>query len=188
MKKKAFVVLLLFTCVSACSLINNNKYQTFQVFLPIPINEMNTVIKLSIPTELVQTTGNNSTITTEVRNSKNLRADEPFTLSIQNLSTKLIIIPKESWFTILQYNRSSKQWVRIEDIIQYRPSPEDILIPPIGPEEKFGFRDIGVYPALRGITKPVEIRIFVIGTIYENGIPADRPVGAYLDVTINPSK
>jgi hypothetical protein len=182
------VTTLFFLIFTGCSLYSSKRNAEFKKILPTAIKDLNNEIQLSIPIISVKRTYKNQPSITYLKGPDDLRVGEPITVIIKNKSKNLIVIPKESQFTILFYNEDDKQWIEINDILNNTQSDKDLELLPEGSDDPIDFKVIGVQPALLGITKPMEIRILVIGEVYENGISTKKQVGAYLDLTLHPSK
>jgi hypothetical protein len=105
---------------------------------------------------------------------------DPVFFFVENLASTPISFPSD--YGTMIYLRENNHWVQIENDMGYSSGPK-ILQPKN--QMLLGGIVIGVHPALQG-TRPVKIRIFIIGQIRNQNSNDDEQVGAWIDVELNP--
>jgi hypothetical protein len=162
--------ILILSMVICTSCVNRKKENSFAKIIPVPMQQMNHEITLSLPII------NNTAFVP--------RLGERITFEIDNHSTDLIKFPSNYGIQMFQYDAIGENWIEIKNISQYIPEGSR-QVSPKG-DDSLGYIITGAFPDLPLNSNPVDIRIVVIGTIYQNDIATNKLVGAYLDVTVQP--
>jgi hypothetical protein len=168
---KIDILIVLISFLVACSsILNNPKEKSFAEIVPIPLNEMNSVLTLSIPVM-----------------EKGVyvpKQGDILTLALNNHSKDIIVFPSDYGINLYQYNNDVKNWIEIKNLGNYVPEGNRQISPRGG--ENLGQILIGALPDLPWESNPVEIRVVVIGTVSKDNKPTSEQVGAYTDVTLQP--
>jgi hypothetical protein len=130
--------------------------------IDIPIQEMNTKIKIYQLTE----------------DSTFYKNNDGLSFGIKNYSKNPILF--ENDFSVAIYTRENNKLVPVENDIRY---PNNKWLLPTNRENPIGLIAV-VQPNIPNLHVPADIRIVIIGHEKEN--PGAKPVGAFVDVTLNP--
>lgn len=110
----------------------------------------------------------------------NYRSENLITVSFQNTSQSKIAYFPSKGVKIFFYDDKNLKWLDINNNMQYSTYPDPYVV--VGP-----FSDISSYRSV--VLSPdivdksiVEIRVAIIGYIYEGGVVTDNCVGAYIDL------
>jgi hypothetical protein len=171
-KVHQFIVLplLLVSLMVFSGCINKSKENSFANLMPIPINNMNHEITLSLPIM-----------------EKGVyfpKLGDTLTLALYNNSKDLVKFPSDFGIRIYQYNNNDGDWTEIKNLGNYIPEGNR-QVSPKG-DNSFGQILISAFPDLPLTSDPIEIRVCVIGTIYHDGLSTNKLVGAYIDITLQP--
>ena len=155
----------------ACSgIAHNAKEDAFTQLSPLPINEMNEEITLSLPIM-----------------DKGIfvpKLGDDIILELKNNSNKLIKFPSDYGLKMYTYTEEGGVWIEIKNMIEYYPIGNRQVSPKGG--DYLGYILISAFPTLPVTSNPTDLRIVITGTIYQDGTPTNKQVGAYLDITIQP--
>jgi len=162
------ILILYLVICSSC--VNRKKENSFAKIIPVPIQNMNYEITLSLPII------NNNAIVPKL--------GESITFEIDNHSKDLIKFPSNYGIKMFRYDAIGENWLEIKNITKYIPEGNR-QVSPKG-NDSLGYIITGAFPDLPLSSNPVDIRIVVLGTIYQNDIATNNLVGAYLDVTVQP--
>jgi hypothetical protein len=162
------ILILYMVICSSC--VNRKKENSFTKIIPVPIQNMNHEITLSLPI-----IDNNAIVP---------KLGKSITFQIDNHSKDLIKFPSNYGIKIFRYDAIGENWIEIENITKYIPEGNR-QVSPKG-VDSLGYIITGAFPDLPLNSNPVDIRIVVIGTIYQNDIATNKIIGAYLDVTVQP--
>jgi len=133
----------------------------------IQVGDMNTGMRLGLVTE----------------QPDNLKVGSVIELFVENQSDETVWFPVDYGTQILTYSALDGSWTEVGNRVTYHAYKDVIL------DAKGGIFDrhkVAVWPDLSSTGKPVDIRVVVIGKIYKDGAPSDRPAGAYMDITLQP--
>lgn len=86
-------------------------------------------------------------------------------------------------FGVKVFVRQQSEWVRIPNNFNY--GTVTYLIPP-AETDPVGDEVMSIYPAPGVFKPPAEIRVVVVGDVYENNAPTGTLTAAYLDIVVNP--
>lgn len=161
---KLSILTFLFALVFACSSNkNSDKESSFHNLVPI---EMNTNIQFVNPP-----------------NINGFKIGDFVDLGLENKNGNLIKFPNDYGIKILSYKAIDDTWNEISNDVHYSEgSPQ---ISPKGTNSP-GIVVVSFSPKLDDTGKPIEIRVVVVGTIYENNTPTETKTGAYIDITLQP--
>ena len=174
MKNKKFykfiIVLSVLISLVACSnKASKQKEDSFSKLLPIPLGDMNDEIKLSLPGL--------------ERGFYKPKIGEFITLVLNNQSNKIIVFAADYGLEMYMLNEN-QTWIEVKNLEKYSPE-ENKQVSPLG-EGSLSQLLVSALPALDKTSNPIDLRVLVIGTIYKDGIPTDKQVGAYTDITLQP--
>lgn len=168
---RLFILLSLLISMVACSnKANRQKEDSFSKLLPISMSDMNDDIKLSLP-------GLGGGI-------DRLNIDEFITLELNNQTNEVVVFPADYGLKMYLYNYEDEKWIKVKNLAEYNPEGNPQVFP-IG-DSNLSKILISALPGLDTISDPIDLRVVVIGTIYHEGIPTDKQVGAYIDITLQP--
>jgi hypothetical protein len=108
-----------------------------------------------------------------------LKYCEPIHLRLENHSGKNIGSKDSHNAQILKYEKG--EWMAIENLMSYS-SPEEVYLSPTTRNSI----EFSAFPDICDPEDATEIRVFVIGTIYDGEKPTNEQVAAYIDVTLEP--
>jgi hypothetical protein len=110
------------------------------------------------------------------------KTNESIALLIRNISDTQIVVPPD--FDTKIFVRTDNEWIEVQNKTVYlNESPFTLE-----PNKNFDATKIAsfvVLPDLPDYSVPSEIRIFVVGTLIENG-KESKKVASYIDLTLNP--
>lgn len=109
---------------------------------------------------------------------------EFITLILNNPSNKIIVFPADYGLNMYLYNNEDQTWIQVKNLEKYSQE-ENKQVSPIG-ESSLNQILVSALPGLDTTSAPIDLRVVVIGTIYKDGIPTDKQVGAYTDITLQP--
>jgi hypothetical protein len=165
------IFLLLIISLAACSnKAKQQKEDSFTKLLPIPTGDMNDEIKLSLPGL--------------ERGFYKPKIGEFITLVLNNQSNKIIVFPADYGLKMYLYNYEEQTWIEVKNLEKYS-TEENNQVSPIN-EGSLSQILVSALPSLDTTSDPIDMRVMVIGTIYKDGIPTDKQVGAYMDITLQP--
>lgn len=168
---KFIIVLSLLISLAACSnKVSKQKEDAFLKLIPIPMGDMNDEVKLSLPGL--------------ERGFYKPKIGEFITLELNNQSNKVIVFPADYGLKMYLYNNEDQTWIIVKNLEKYSPE-ENKQISPLG-EGSLSQLLVSALPGLDKTLNPIDMRVVVIGTIYKDGTPTDKQVGAYTDITIQP--
>jgi hypothetical protein len=85
---------------------------------------------------------------------------------------------------IFHYSSSDGEWTELRDHFVSASEGEDILVPR---EQGINWGAIvSVAPDITNLNRPVEVRIVVVGRVYQQNLVTDDEIGAYIDVLLPP--
>ena len=168
---KFIIVLSLLISLAACSnKASKQKENLFTKLLPISTGDMNDEIKLSLPGL--------------ERGFYKPKIGEFITLVLNNQSNKTIVFPADYGLKMYLYNDEDQEWIEVKNLEKYSPE-ENKQVSPID-EGSLSQLLVSALPGLDKTSNPIDLRVMVIGTIYKDGTPTDKQVGAYTDITLQP--
>ncbi len=168
---KFIIVLSLLISLAACSnKASKQKEDSFTKLLPIPTGDMNDEIKLSLPGL--------------ERGFYKPKIGEFITLVLNNQSNKTIVFPADYGLKMYLYNNEKQTWIEVKNLEKYS-TEEYKQVSPID-EGSLSQILVSALPSLDKTSDPIDMRVMVIGTIYKDGTPTDKQVGAYTDITLQP--
>jgi len=104
-------------------------------------------------------------------------------LEVEVIGSEHVIFPSD--FGARVFANVDDQWVEVSLLPPARPRQGQFLLSP-SHGDPFERGEAIVYPILEESDRPVLIRVFVIGNIYQDGQTTDTRVAAYADVTLRP--
>jgi hypothetical protein len=107
--------------------------------------------------------------------------DDVVTLQLENLSNQMIAYSTKEGIIGIVYNPESKSWVDMENNVQY-PDIEWLLGPRGGDIPSISVVDYK--PILDSNPDTLDLRIVVVGHVYDETYGLGEPVAAYLDLTL----
>jgi hypothetical protein len=159
------IVIALAVSICGCGLITDTITRDDDFKQIVPELELNTAIRLLISDQLT----NEFTI------------GYSFDLLLENTSEHQVWFPQGYGLRVFSYSEDSKEWIELQNRVEYVSGIEDIL----DPHGKGNW--LAVVSANPEITKsiePVSVRILVVGEIFTGGRPTGEQVGAYIDVSL----
>jgi hypothetical protein len=146
------------------------KDRSFAELMPIPFNEMNDEITLTLPN-----------LPNEVYVP---RLGDFIELAVNNRFNEVVVFPSDYGVGMYLYNSEDEQWAKIKNLANYYPTGNR-QVSPKG-DNTLGQILISAIPDLPITSNPVELRVVVIGTVYHDGVRTNKQVGAYIDITLQP--
>ncbi len=107
---------------------------------------------------------------------------DPVSLVVEIIGDDPILFTGDYDISIFQKNGS--KWSQIMCVPKSRVDGAVLLNPSKGDPKYYGAASI--IPIIADQTKPVKLRVVVIGYLYKNGEKTDQLVGAYTDVKLYP--
>lgn len=104
-------------------------------------------------------------------------------LEVEVISTEQVIFPPD--FGARVFVIVDDEWAEVSLLPPSRPRQGQFLLSP-SYGDPFERGEAMVYPILEQSDRPVLMRVFVIGSIYQDGQITDRRVAAYTDLTLRP--
>lgn len=165
-----FVVLaciMLYLC--SCTSSNlSEKDKSFSEFNSVPLDEMNQKIRFFI----IKDDGQDK-----------FRIGDSATLGLENKSRDRVVFPSDYGIRIYTYEQNIAKWTEVRNKDNYFP-PGNTQISPKGTDTP-GIIVVTFFPDIPMTWEAVELRVVIIGTVYEDNIPTDEEVGAYIDITLH---
>lgn len=87
-------------------------------------------------------------------------------------------------YNIAAYQKKESIWVELDNVPEIRNDGEVLLFPLS--ENPFNNGAASIIPIIEDQTKPVKLRVVVVGHIFIDGERTDQLVGAYTDVKLYP--
>jgi hypothetical protein len=118
------------------------------------------------------------------KTSEEFTNGQTLTLTLENIASFEIRFSEEN--DVYALVLENEKWNRLENSAIYIPAGVDRPLRPKGTDNP-GVTAILLNPRLNN-TKPVSVnvRVVVIGTIYDEGQSTGKKTGAYIDVKLNP--
>lgn len=107
---------------------------------------------------------------------------DPISLVVEVIGDDPILFTRDYNINIFQKNDSL--WCQVESVPKSRTEGVVLLNPSKGDPKYYGAASI--IPIIEDQTKPVKLRVVVVGHLYKNGEKTDQLVGAYTDVKLYP--
>lgn len=107
---------------------------------------------------------------------------DPISFAVDVMCDDPIIFSRD--YSIAAYQKKESIWVELNNVPETRNDGE-VLLFPIS-ENPFNNGAASIIPIIEDQTKPVKLRVVVVGHIYLNGEKTDQLVGAYTDVKLYP--
>jgi hypothetical protein len=105
-------------------------------------------------------------------------------LTLENTSAHEVRFSDENDVSVFVFEDNA--WNKVKNTLTYVPANVERPLRPKAPDNP-GVTAILLNPHLDNAKlAPVNVRVVVIGTIYENGRKTDKKTGAYIDVKLNP--
>lgn len=162
MKKTQLIILVIAFLFSCSSPQDDQKTEEAFIYM-FPNVPMNKDIKFWEPTE-------------KAFNSKDL------TLDLENLSVYQVRFEEGKDLYILTF--SAGNWVRLNNDAVYSP-PGRLLSPKS--QDLPGVTGVSMIPVYSNMGfKPLDIRVVLVATLYDNEISTDQKTGAHIDLTLYP--
>jgi hypothetical protein len=163
-----FSIVLLPLLVSGCKPPPlSSKEQGFADIIPVPYHELNTILRLNTPPGMNDYKFGNS-----------------IGFELLNESQVPISLPPDRGIKLYTYDEITEKWVEINNIGVYLPIGNAEIWPASydGP----GDPETAVYPDIQDFSKPITIRILMVGELADEESSNEVLVGAYIDVTLVP--
>lgn len=143
------------------------KEQRFADIIPMPYYELNDLLRLVLPPGI-----------------NDFKFGNSIRLELLNQSKYPIELPSNFGIELYIYDEITEKWVEINNIVDYLPLGNKELLPtrknsPGGP-------GITVYPDIQDFSKPITIRVLMVGELVAEDSSTEVLVGAYIDVTLSP--
>ena len=103
-------------------------------------------------------------------------------LALENTSSNRVIFPSDYGIKIFTYQNG--KWISINNLTKYIPEG-NTQVSPKGPDNP-GIIGVGFFPDLSNDGRPIELRVVVIGDVYEGENPTGEKASAYIDITLQP--
>ena len=165
---------LIFTLVLSSSFITgcqplplSSKEQAFEDVISMPYQDLNDMLKLKPTPGLDDYTFGN-----------------PIYLDLVNESQYPIEFPSDFGISMYYYDEISEKWIEINNIVDYLPLGKKELLPTR--KDSPGGSGITVYPDIQDLSKPITIRVLMVGELADEESSNEVLVGAYIDVTLVP--
>lgn len=107
---------------------------------------------------------------------------EPISFAVDVMCDDPIIFPRN--YNIVAYQKKESIWVELDNVPEIRNDGEVLLYP--HSESPFNNGTASIIPIIMDQTKPVKLRVVVVGRIYKDEKKTDQLVGAYADVWLYP--
>ncbi len=107
---------------------------------------------------------------------------EPISFAVDVICDDPIIFSRN--YNIAVYQKEESNWVELDNVPEIRNDGEILLYP--RSESPFNNGAASIIPIIEDQTKPVKLRVVVIGHLYKNGEKTNQLVGAYTDVNLYP--
>ena len=107
---------------------------------------------------------------------------EPISFAVNVMCDDPIIFSQD--YNIAAYQKKESSWVGLDTVPEIRNDGE-ILLYPLS-ESPFNNGAASIIPIIGDQTKPIKLRVVVVGHLYKNGEITDQLVGAYVDVKLYP--
>jgi hypothetical protein len=109
------------------------------------------------------------------------KTDDLISLEIRNISKNQIIADPD--FGARIFVLTDGEWIEVENKIVYKNDP--FTLDPTENYDPMKTASTGVRPELLDYSIRSEVRIFIVGTLIENG-KESKKVASYIDLTLNP--
>jgi hypothetical protein len=165
MKRNYVAILATVLLLTSCTFSQENK-KSEEVFLSMfPNTPMNSDIRFWETSE-------------EFTNGKSMA------LTLENISAFEVRFSDE--YDVYAFVFEKNGWSKLENSAKFIPAEVERPLRPKVPDNP-GVTAILLNPHLNDAElAPVNVRVTVIGTIYDNGQKTDKKTGAYIDVKLNP--
>jgi hypothetical protein len=175
MKKRSTAFLAIFlTLVLSSNFISgckppplSSKEQAFADIIPVPYHELNTILRLNTPPGMNDYKFGNS-----------------IGFELLNESRVPISLPPDRGIKLYTYDEITEKWVGINNIGVYLPIGNAEILP--ASNYGTGVPNTAVYPDIQDFSKPITIRILMVGELADEESSNAGLVGAYIDVTLVP--
>lgn len=107
---------------------------------------------------------------------------EPISFAVDVMCDDPIIFSRN--YNIAAYQKKEYIWVELDNVPETRNDGEVLLYP--HSESPFNNGAASIIPIIEDQTKPVKLRVVVVGRIYKDEKKTAQLVGAYLDVWLYP--
>jgi hypothetical protein len=154
--------IIMITILMICNSCMKNDQEPPMLGIDIPIQEMNTKIKIY---QLME-------------DSIFYKNDKHFMLGVKNLSSNSIAF--ENDLNVAIFCKEKGNWVIVENNIEYASGKRLLKTNGVDPTGLI----MGIQPNIPALQSPTKIRVVIIGHEMDN--PSAKPVGAFIDVTLNP--
>jgi hypothetical protein len=145
----------------------SSKEQAFADITPVPYHDLNDKHRVTIPPGL-----------------NDFKFGNSIKLELVNETQYPIEFPSDFGITLYYYDESSNKWVEINNIVDYLPFGNKELLPTR--KDDSGGLWFSVYPDVQDFSKPITIRILMVGELVDEESSNEVLVGAYIDVTLVP--
>lgn len=109
---------------------------------------------------------------------------QSMTLTLENMTSFEIRFSDKN--DVYAFVFENQKWNRLENSAIYIPADVDAKIRPKGLDSP-GVTAVSLNPHLSNAElTSVDVRVVVIGTVYDKGQSAGKKIGAYIDVKLNP--
>jgi hypothetical protein len=162
LKNTLFISLVLVVCIiSACK---GNVTEKTMPDIGVPSNEMNSKLELLAPD------GWNK-----------FKSGFPITLAVKGISSDQILFNSDYGARLFIYKDNN--WIEISNGEEY-PEGSTILYP--FENNYLRIAAVNLWPKLQDTTKPVSVRVILVGNVYRNGQMTDEVTAGYIDVNLKP--
>lgn len=169
MKKFTSIIVIALCSLSALVACRDTQEKEVLFFEMYPIQEMNTKIRFW----------------PQSKQAENLRPCKIADLTLENLSTDRIVFTNDFGLKIFFFDQQANEWQEIRNSAIYIPEGNPRLSPK-GADNPFGVTGIPFVAAASNCEISIEVRVVVIGEVYEDDTPTGVSAGAYIDVTLIP--
>ena len=156
------------TFISGCgSPPLSNKEQEFANIISIPYDDLNDMLRLTIP-----------------RGLDDFKIGNSIDVELVNDSRDIILFSSDFGINLFTYDVTTDKWVEIKNLVEYLPVG-DYELHPMSNDSLDG-PVISVYPELQDFTQSITIRVLIVGEVIREGTPTNVFAGSYIDITLSP--
>lgn len=163
--KMVICIALILTMVACSSRPSLPKNETPDIGIPKEV--MNTVFQVSAPKAL-----NTFNIGDEV------------TLEVKVVSSEQVAFERDMGARMFIFD--ANQWIEVQNSVSYDYlEPKDYVFVPYA-DNPFNLGMAVIEPVLQNTSKAMTVRIFLVGSIYQDGRKTNEKAAAYVDVNLRP--
>jgi hypothetical protein len=109
-------------------------------------------------------------------------SDEMHWISVENISSNIILIPKNYYVYFYQYDDTKREWVEIDNLSIAGDDRETLLYPEDNIEAgQRKFSAFFIQPDSSELNPNIPIRVVLLGEINQNDQSTGKKIGAYID-------